>query len=82
MMEMDALTAQCIVLSEMASKDIGDILMEKGASVLLDATTNTGIQQAENSRMGLWLRYSDINSAGRANQHLVYYRGVSEVARK
>ena len=115
--QMDALTAQCIVLSEMASKDITDILMENGASfedlndnqdlivqveealygkvyatlcasdcsgtfVLLDATTNTRIQQAENSRMGLWLRYSDINSAGRANQHLVYYRGVSEVARK
>lgn len=114
--QMDALTAQCIALSETASMEISDVLIENGASfedlndnqeliaqleealygkvhatlrasdcsgtfILLDATTNTGIEQADHSRMGLWLRYSDINGIGRANQHLVYYRGVPEVAR-
>lgn len=53
-----------------------------GAFLLLDATTNTKLENAENSRMGLYLRYTELDRTGNANQHLAYYRGVSDVARK
>lgn len=53
-----------------------------GVFVLLDATVNTDLEQADESRMGLYLRYSNIHRADSANQHLIYYRGSSEVAHK
>lgn len=53
-----------------------------GVFVLLNATVNTKLEHAENSRMGLYLRYAELDRTGSANQHLVCYRGVSEVARK
>lgn len=52
-----------------------------GVFALLNATANTSLEYADTSRMGLYLRYSDLNSTTSANQHLVYYRGVSEIAR-
>lgn len=53
-----------------------------GVFLLLNATTNTGLENAEESRMGLYLRYSDLNRTGSANQHLIYFRGISEIARR
>ncbi|SFQ15529.1 regulatory protein, luxR family [Oscillibacter sp. PC13] len=53
-----------------------------GVLVLLDATTNTGLERSQESRMGLYLRYSDLNRTGSANQHLTYFRGASEIARR
>lgn len=114
--QLSGLTAQCVSLSETASKELSNVLIEHGASfddlndnqaliveveealyapvystlragdcsgvfVALNATTNTGLANAEHSRMGLYLRYSDLNSTGSANQHLIYFRGVSEIAR-
>lgn len=53
-----------------------------GVFALLNATTNTRLEGADTSRMGMYLRYSDLNSTVSANQHMVYYRGVSDIARK
>lgn len=52
-----------------------------GVFALLNATVNTQLEYASTSRMGLYLRYSDLNSTTSANQHLVFYRGVSDIAR-
>ncbi len=52
-----------------------------GAFVVLDVTVNTALEHADTSRMGLYLRYSDLNSTASARQKLVYYRGVADVAR-
>lgn len=52
-----------------------------GVFVVLDATANTSLAQADTSRMGLYLRYSDLNSTASAKQKLVYFRGVADVAR-
>lgn len=53
-----------------------------GTFVLLNATVNTKLEHAESSRMGLYLRYAELDRTGSANQHLVCYRGASEVARQ
>lgn len=53
-----------------------------GVFLLLDATCNTGAAGAEHSRMGIYLRYSDLSGVNTANKHMVYFRGVPEVARK
>lgn len=53
-----------------------------GVFALFDATANTKLEYADTSRIGVYLRYSDLNSTASANQHLVYYRGVPDIARK
>lgn len=53
-----------------------------GVFTVLDATANTNLPYADTSRMGIYLRYSDLNSTASANQHRVYFRGVSDIARK
>lgn len=53
-----------------------------GAFFILDATCNTGVPQAEDSRMGVYLRYSDLSSINTINKHVAYFRGSPEVARK
>lgn len=52
-----------------------------GAFFLLDATVNTETENAGDSRMGVYLRFSDLKTVGTASQHVVYFRGASEVAR-
>ena len=52
-----------------------------GVFVCLNATCNTSSPDAEHSRMGLYLRYSDLSGVNTANKHLVYFRGVPDVAR-
>lgn len=52
-----------------------------GVFVLLDATANTKKKNAENSRMGVYLRYSDLASTSNAEQRIAYFRGMPEVSR-
>lgn len=53
-----------------------------GIYVMLNATCNTAAPEADHSRMGLYLRYSSLNSVSNTNRHLVYFRGAAEVARQ
>lgn len=53
-----------------------------GAYVILDITTNTKISNSENSRSGLYLRRTSVNSYNPVNSGTALYRGVKEVARK
>lgn len=53
-----------------------------GAYVILDITTNTAIPNADNSRSGLYLRSTSLNSYNTVNSRIALYRGVKEVARK
>lgn len=52
-----------------------------GAYLVLDVTTNTQAPGAQTSRAGLYLRLANMSSKGAANQDIVFYRGVAEVAR-
>ena len=53
-----------------------------GAFFIMDATVNTEIEKAETSRMGVYLRLSDLKAVSSYNQHIKYFRGMAEVARK
>ena len=53
-----------------------------GAYLVLDATTNTKAPGAQSSRAGLYLRLANLSSKSAANQDIVFYRGVAEVARE
>ena len=53
-----------------------------GAFFILDATVNTRAEAADTSRMGVYLRFSDLKAVGTANQHMVYFRGAADIARK
>ena len=53
-----------------------------GAFFILDATVNTKAETADTSRMGVYLRFSDLKAVGTANQHMVYFRGAADIARK
>lgn len=53
-----------------------------GAFFILDATVNTEAEFADTSRMGVYLRFSDLKAVGTANQHMVYFRGAADIARK
>ena len=64
------------ILSTLSASDCN------GVFVLLNATANTKADGAEWSRMGVYLRYSDLNSTSSANQRLIYFRGVPDVSRQ
>ena len=53
-----------------------------GAFFILDATVNTKAEYSDTSRMGVYLRFSDLKAVGTANQHMVYFRGTADLARK
>lgn len=53
-----------------------------GAYLVVDASTNTAAPGAENSRAGLYLRYANLSTRGAAQQDIVMYRGIPDVARK
>ena len=53
-----------------------------GAFFILDATVNTKAEAADTSRMGVYLRFSDLKAVGTADQHMVYFRGAADIARK
>ena len=47
-----------------------------GAFFIMDATVNTEIEKAETSRMGVYLRLSDLKAVSSYNQHIKYFRGM------
>lgn len=53
-----------------------------GAYLVVDASTNTSAPGAENSRAGVYLRYANLSTKGAAQQDIVMYRGIPDVARK
>lgn len=53
-----------------------------GAYLVLDATTNTQTPGAQTSRAGLYLRLANLSSKSAANQDIVFYRGIADVARE
>lgn len=52
-----------------------------GAYFVLDATTNTKAKTAEWSRSGMYLRYANLNTKNATSPDIVYFRGISDVAR-
>ena len=52
-----------------------------GVYILMNATCNTQAPGARNSRMGVYLRYSDLSGINMSNKHIVYYRGSAQIAR-
>lgn len=53
-----------------------------GAYLILDATTNSQAPGAQLSRAGLYIRLTNLSSKGAANQDVVFYRGIPDVARE
>ena len=53
-----------------------------GAYLVLDATTNTASDKADHSATGLYLRFANLNARGSANQDVVYFRGIPDIARQ
>lgn len=51
-----------------------------GVFFLLDATCNTKGPGAKRSRMGVYLRYSDLSSVNTVNEPVVCFRGMEEAA--
>ena len=85
--QFDKMTAQGIAISEQSSALISDYLFTDPVTslkvyLILDATANTQAPGAQSSRAGLYLRLANPCSRGAANQDMVLFRGVPDVARK
>ena len=52
-----------------------------GAYFILDATVNSQIDRAEDSRSSLYLRYVNINVSNPVTPYITYYRGIPDIAR-
>ena len=52
-----------------------------GAYLVLDATTNTSSDKASHSASGLYLRYANFHARGAADQDVVFFRGIPDIAR-
>ena len=52
-----------------------------GAYLILDATTNSDAPGAQSSRASIYIRLTNLSSREMANQDMVLYRGVPDVAR-
>ena len=53
-----------------------------GAYAILDATTNTGLEGADHSRSGIYLRYSNLSASSPVTPTMVYFRGIPDIARQ
>lgn len=53
-----------------------------GAYLVFDATINSQAPVARSSRAGLYIRLANLSSKGTANQDIVLYRGIPNVARE
>ena len=49
-----------------------DVKYCSGVFVILDATVNTGAECADTSRMGIYLRLSDLKAVNTSKQHVVF----------
>ena len=57
------------------------IMLCSGVFVVLDATVNTKTEYADTSRMGIYLRLSDLKAVNTSKQHVVFFRGNADIAR-
>ena len=53
-----------------------------GAYVILDATANTTLTEADHSRSGIYLRYSNLSASSPVTPTVVYFRGIPDIARQ
>ena len=53
-----------------------------GAYAILNVTTNTGLDKAEHSRSGIYLRYSNLSADSPITPTVVYFRGIPDIARQ
>lgn len=53
-----------------------------GVFAIIDATVNTDADSASTSRAGIYLRYANLNVNESANQDVVLYRGIADIARE
>ncbi len=51
-----------------------------GAYAILNATINTGLDEAEYSRSGIYLRYSNLSASSPVTPTVVYFRGIPNIA--
>ena len=58
-----------------------DVNYCSGVFVILNATVNTETEYADTSRMGIYLRLSDLKAVNTSKQHVVFFRGNPYVAR-
>lgn len=53
-----------------------------GVYFVVDATTNTSAENAEHSRAGVYLRYTNLSKKDAVDQDITMYRGIADVARE
>ena len=53
-----------------------------GVYIVLNATANTQVENAESSRSGVYLRVSNIDLKERTNKELNLYRGIADIGRE
>lgn len=53
-----------------------------GVYAILNATTNTRLPEAEHSRSGIHLRYSNLSASSPVTPTVVYFRGIPDIARQ
>ena len=53
-----------------------------GAYVILDATANTTLEEADHSRSGIHLRYTNLSASSPVTPTVVYFRGIPDIARQ
>lgn len=53
-----------------------------GAYAILDATANTSLAEADHSRSGIYLRYSNLSASSPVAPTVVYFRGIPDIARQ
>lgn len=53
-----------------------------GAYAILNATANTGLEVADHSRSGVYLRYSNLSASKPVSPTVVYFRGIPDIARQ
>ena len=58
-----------------------DVKYCSGVFVILNATVNTETEYADTSRMGIYLRLSDLKAVNTSKQHVVFFRGNADIAR-
>ncbi len=52
-----------------------------GVFAILDATVNSKLENASNSKTGLYLRFVNVNAENPVHQSVVLFRGIADIAR-
>lgn len=53
-----------------------------GVYVILNATSNTKVEGAEDFRSGMYIRFMNVNTSNSIDPQLVYLRGIPDIARE